>query len=131
MTKRARRNINAKIVATLALVSLTSGCALNVRLLEDGKAHAGSFNVASRSMEVTIDGDKYEGPLYRGAAVGFGTGFVGVRSFNTTSIMASDQFQALLTNAAGKVLRCQFQSSFGRGQGMCQTNDGRTFDLVQ
>lgn len=115
----------------LAAALMLSGCALNVRLLEDGKSYAGSFNVASRSMEVVIDGDLYTGPLSRGMAAGITTGFSGTRMFTGTTIMASDQFQALLTNSAGKVLRCQFQSALGHGQGVCQNNEGRTFDLVQ
>lgn len=112
-------------------IAMLSGCALNVKLLEDGKAHLGSFDVASRTMQVTIDGDKYAGPLHRGMAAAFMTGFSGARTYTGTAIMASSDFSAILTNSAGKILRCQFNSALGRGQGVCQMNDGRTFDLVQ
>lgn len=90
-------------LAVLALPLLLAACALNV----------------------------YKGPLSRGMSTGFITGTTGSRYSTGAVFMASDQFQALLTNSAGKVLRCQFQSSLGHGQGVCQTNDGRTFDLVQ
>ena len=120
-----------RTISTALLAALLSGCALSVRLLEDGKSHAGSFDVAVGSMTVTIDGDVYTGPLSRGVSTGFISGLAGTRMYSGTVVTASDQFQALLTNKAGKVLRCQFQSALGRGQGICQNNDGRTFDLVQ
>lgn len=117
----------AMVVAAAAL----SGCALNVKLLEDGKAHAGSFDVAAGTMEVVIDGDRYAGRLSRGTSAGFFTGTAGTQTVTGTSIVASDQFQAVLTNSSRKVLRCQFQSALGRGVGICQNNEGRKFDLVQ
>lgn len=113
-------------VAALVL----SGCALNMRLLEDGKVHRGTFDPAGRKMDVTIEGDRFAGSVSQGMMVGFGQTFTGTRMSTGTMVMGSGQFQGVLTNAAGKVLRCQFQSAMGRGQGMCQNNDGRTFDLV-
>lgn len=111
--------------------AILAGCALNARLLEDGKQHPAVFDVASGTMTVTIDGDVYTGTLSRGLTTGFISGNVGTQFVSGTTIIASDQFQALLTNKAGKILRCQFRSSLGRGQGVCQQNDGRTFDFVQ
>ena len=46
-------------VAALVL----SGCALNMRLLEDGKVHRGTFDPAGRKMGVTIDGDRFAGSV--------------------------------------------------------------------
>ena len=118
-------------IALVAVTAVLAGCALNVKLLEDGKAHAGNFDVAAGTMEVVIDGDRYAGRLSRGTSAAFFTGMAGTRLVTGTSVIASDQFQAVLTNSAGRVLRCQFQSALGRGTGLCQNNEGRTFDLVQ
>lgn len=121
-----------RALALVVAAGLVGGCALNVRLLEDGKAHLGNFNPSTGTMEVTIDGDPYKGTVHRGAPpVGFMTGFSGTRTFTGTTMMVSSDFSSLLTNSAGKILRCQFNSALGRGQGLCQMNDGRTFDLVQ
>jgi hypothetical protein len=120
-----------KWILALPFALALSGCALSVKLLEDGKVHAGSFDVASSTMEATVDGDVFRGPLIRGMSTGFITGTAGARFYSSNVIIASNNFQAVLTNSAGKVMRCQFQSALGRGVGVCQMNDGRILDLVQ
>jgi hypothetical protein len=120
--------------ATLSLAlcasSLLVGCSHNFRLLEDGKVHQGVLNQAARTIEATIDGVKYSGPASQGVGVGFGqTFYAGKVGFGTTT-MATGQWQGLMTDAGGKVIRCQFQFMAGSGQGMCQDNNGRTYDLV-
>ncbi len=82
-------------------------------------------------MEVTMDGDKYTGRLSRGTSAGFITGLAVPRTVNRTVTGSSEQFHALLANSRGKALRCQFQTALTRGQGVCQTDDGRMLDLVQ
>lgn len=120
--------------ATLALALATaisiSGCAQNFRLLEDGKVHHGVLHQASKTMEATIDGVRFSGPASQGVAVGFGQTFYNGRMGFGTSTIASGQWQGLLTNASGKVIRCQFQAALGSGQGICQDNNGRNFDMV-
>lgn len=124
-----RTTIFATSLLALCAGSL-AGCAMNFRLLEDGKVHHGVIHQASRSMEATIDGERYSGPASQAVGVGFGQTFYNGRvGFGTTTV-ASGQWQGLLTNASGKVIRCQFQAAFHAGQGMCQDNNGRTFDLV-
>lgn len=122
--------IHAKFFLALAAGALLSGCAQNFRLLEDGKVHKGVFNQASRTMEAIIDGEQFSGPASQGVGVGFGQTFYGGRVGFTTTTVATGQFQGLLTNAGGKVIRCQFQAALGSGQGVCQDNNGRTFDMV-
>jgi hypothetical protein len=122
--------MRARLLAISAALTL-GACAPGIRLLEDGKAHGGVVDFIASTMTVSIDGDTYTGPITRGVSTGFMTGFAGTRAYSGTMIGISDQFQALLTNSAGKILRCQFQSAGGRGQGICQNNDGRTFDFVQ
>lgn len=125
-----RKNASAKLLLALSAASLLSGCAMNFRLLEDGKVHHGTLHQASRSMEAVIDGERYTGPASQGMGVGFGQTFYNGRvGFGTTTV-ASGQWQGLLTNASGKVIRCQFQAAMGSGQGMCQDNNGRNFDMV-
>lgn len=115
----------------LPLLALAlTGCALPMRLLEDGKAHPGQFSPASRSMEATIDGDRYSGPISQGMTVGFGTAFSGGRTAFGTGIGSSNQFQGLMMNKDRKVINCQFQSALGMGTGMCEALDGRRFALV-
>lgn len=82
-------------------------------------------------MQVTIDGDRYTGPLHRGVTAGLITSYSGTRMSTGTVIMPGTDFQSVLTNSAGRILRCQFNSALGSGQGVCQMNDGRTFALVQ
>jgi hypothetical protein len=112
------------------VVAALSGCAFHVRLLEDGKTHRGSFDPIGGKMSVLIDGDAYAGPLTRGAQPGFMVGFAGNRMMTGTVIGGLDQFQSLMTNRAGTILRCQIQASAGRGQGVCQNNAGRTYDVL-
>jgi len=113
----------------LALLPL-AGCALNMRLLEDGKAHQGKFSPASRSIEATIDGDFYTGPMSQGTSVGIGQAWSGGKMATGTMVGTNGQYSAVMTNKAGKVIRCQFQAALGAGTGVCQDNSGRTFDLV-
>lgn len=119
-----------KKLAAVGLAILCSGCAFNLKLLEDGKVHPGQFDPIGGTMSATIDGDPYQGPLTRGMQAGFMTGVVGTRFMSGTMIGGLDQFQALMTNKAGRVLRCQIQSIAGTGQGVCQANDGRLYDVL-
>lgn len=119
-----------KLLASLTLCAALTGCALPMRLLEDGKMHPGLFSPASRSMEATIDGDRYSGPISQGMSVGFGTGFSGTRTAFGTGVASSNQFQGLMLNKDRKVINCQFQAMLGAGTGMCESMDGRRFALV-
>lgn len=124
-----RKNTIAALSLALCAGSLV-GCAQNFRLLEDGKVHHGVLHQASKTIEATIDGDRFSGPASQGVAVGFGQTFYNGRMGFGTSTIVSGQWQALLTNSSGKVIRCQFQAAAGSGQGLCQDNNGRNFDMV-
>jgi len=117
-------------IAILAACIALSGCALNIRLLEDGKVHQGTMDYAGGRMAVNIEGDAYAGPISRGVSTAFTNGFIGRRPTFGSTLLISDQFQGLLTNKDGRILRCAIQSAGGRGQGLCQMNDGRTFDVI-
>lgn len=116
--------------ALLATVVL-SGCALNYRLLEDGKEHAGSFSTPSRTMEVVIDGEKYTGTLSQGMSTGVTTMYTRRGPVMGTGVAGSGQFNATMQSASGKVLVCQFSSAMGTGSGTCEGLDGRRFAFVQ
>lgn len=126
-----------KKLLLLALLPL-AGCAGSLRLLEDGKSHAGTWNAASRTIEVTIDGTQYSGSFTQNTTVGFGTSygtaFSGSRmAYGTgigTTVASNGSGQALLTSTNGKVIQCAFQAAMGRGQGQCEALDGRRFILV-
>lgn len=124
----------------LALLPL-AGCAGNLKLLEDGKVHEGSWNGATRQIEATIDGKKYSGSFTRQVSTGFGQSFgsgsvygrrpVYFNQTTTSTAFASDgSGQAVLTSEDGKVIQCVFQAAMGRGQGQCEGMDGRRFVLV-
>ena len=122
----------------LAAVSLLAGCAGNLRLLEDGRSHPGSWNAASKTMEVTIEGRKYTGDFSQNVSVGFGqsfgTAFSGGRAaFGSgfgTSFASNGSGQGVMTSADGKVIQCVFQAQMGRGSGQCEGMDGRRYVLV-
>jgi hypothetical protein len=119
-----------KFALVLLAACVSTGCTVNMRLLEDGKVHQGTFSPASRTLTAVIDGDSYSGPASQGVGLGVGQTFYGGKvGFGTTTV-ATGQWQGLLTNKSGKVIRCQFQAAMGSGQGLCQDNNGRSFDLV-
>lgn len=119
-----------KSLLTLAFVAaLTSGCAGNIRLVEDGKVHRGTYDQISKAIQVTIDGERYTGTyaIGRGTAVAFGaTGGMAVGLSSDSSGQA-----LLISETTGQVIRCAFGSVVDwRGQGRCQNNAGRVFDLL-
>lgn len=126
-----------KFSALLAVVALT-GCAGNLRLLEEGKSHPGTWNAASKTMDVNIDGRRYEGSFSQNVTVGFGqsfgTAFSGGRTaFGSgfgTSFASNGSGQAVMTSADGKAIQCMFQAQMGRGSGQCEGMDGRRYILV-
>lgn len=118
-------------IAALALATLVTGCAGTIRLYEDGMVHLGSYNQASRQVEVDIDGERYVGSYAQGASGSFGGGFVGTQAVSFSGISFDGSGQALLVSPSGRVLKCRFGSVVGwRGHGQCQMRDGRLFEMV-
>lgn len=126
-----------KRLLILALLPL-AGCAGSLKLLEDGKSHAGTWNAATKTLEVNVDGRQYSGTFSQNASVGFNNSFAAASSgtrtaygsgFGTT-IASNGSGQAVLTSADGKVIQCIFLAAMGRGQGQCEGLDGRRFILV-
>lgn len=113
----------------IALLPL-AGCAGNLRLLEDGRAHQGTWSGTSKTMEASIDGVKYSGPFYVNDTPVVGTSFVGTRAVTTVGVAGNDNVTAVLSSPDGKVLRCSFRASSGRGQGQCSNNSGKVYDLI-
>lgn len=118
-----------KLLLVAALVALT-GCAGNLKLLEQGKTHPGTWNAASKTIEATVDGTKYSGTFSQNASLGVGTGVVGTSFATGTAVSTNGGGQAVMTSADGKVIQCVFQAAMGRGQGQCEGMDGRRFVLV-
>lgn len=119
-----------KTLLISAAAALLCGCAGNLRLLEDGKVHQGTWNAASKTLEATVDGRKYSGTFSQGATIGTGFATSGASSAIGTSLSSNGGGQAVLTSNDGKVIECVFQASLGRGQGQCQGMDGRRYVLV-
>lgn len=113
------------------LVVTVAGCAGNLKLLEDGKQHPGRFESVTKAVEVNIDGVVYKGTFSQNMGFGVGNTFTGKTVGTTTMLMGDGSGSALLTSPEGKVLRCVFGSIvFMRGQGQCQNNDGKVYDLL-
>ncbi len=125
------KRLKSAAVAAFLLVAVT-GCSGKITLLEDGKAHRGTYSQTSETLEVTIDGVPYKGTFTQNASAGVGTGFTPSGQMTTTTMVMSDgSGQALLTSPEGKVLRCVFGPVVGwKGQGQCQNNDGKIYDLL-
>lgn len=112
-------------------VLLATGCAGNLKLLEDGKVHTGKYDQLSKSIEISIDGVLYKGTYAQNASAGFGTVVAGTQVATGVMSMTDGSGQALLVSPEGKVLRCRFGSVVAwRGQGQCQNNDGKLYDLL-
>jgi hypothetical protein len=111
----------------MTAAALLAGCAHKIQLIEDGKVHNGTYQEATRQMEVVIDGERFAGTVMPGSAVGFGTGFVGTKMFTTTTTTSTGVYTGVLTSDRGRVMNCQVNASMFQGSGMCQTTEGRTF----
>ena len=112
------------------MAASVSGCALNMKLLDEGRTHEGHFSPASRSMDVTIDGKAYSGPMTQSTAIGFGTSFAGRRMVQTTTVGTGSDGQAVMTSPDGKWLQCQFSAALGQGVGQCQDASGKIYPLL-
>lgn len=119
-----------KTLVVTAAAALLAGCAGNLKLLEDGKVHNGTWNAATKTLEATIDGRHYSGTFSQNATVGTGFATAGGTSAIGTGISSNGGGQAILTSTDGKVIECFFQASLGRGQGQCQGMDGKRYALV-
>lgn len=123
-------NIISLGLLTGAALFLT-GCTGNLKLVEDGKIHSGTYDQISKTLQIDINGVPYKGSFVQGAAAGFGTSFSGTRVTTGSMVMTDGSGQALLTSPTGKVLRCVFGSIVAwRGQGQCQNNEGKVYDLL-
>ena len=117
------------IVGALTLTMV--GCAGNIKLIEDGKVHSGKYDQLSKTIEITIDGVPYKGTYSQNASTGFGTTVAGTQVATGVITMRDGSGQALLLSPEGKVLRCRFGAVVAwRGQGQCQNNDGKLYDLL-
>lgn len=127
----------AALSLAAAAVSL-AGCAGNLRLLEEGKSHPGTWNAASKTMEANVDGRQYSGSFSQNVTVGFGQSFGTAFSGNRTaygsgfgtSFASNGSGQAVMTSSDGKAIQCFFQAQMGRGSGQCEGLDGRRYVLV-
>lgn len=117
--------------SSAASIAFLLGCAGNIKLVEDGKVHPGRYDQLSKTLEINVDGVIYRGSFVQGMSAGFGVVTTGGRVGTGTVLAADGSGQALLTSPEGKVLRCVFGPIVAwRGQGQCQTNEGRIFDLL-
>lgn len=120
-----------RFLLLMSSVVLVAGCAGNVKLVEEGKIHHGRYDQLSKTLEINIDGMLYRGSFSQNMSSGFGTVFSGTRVATGAMMMTDGSGQALLLSPEGKVLRCSFGSVVAwRGQGQCQNNQGKVYDLL-
>ena len=124
---RMRSHLIAAALFTLAL----AGCGGSLRLIADGRAHNGSFNKVTKSMQVTIDGRLYKGPYVLDAVRGVGSAFSSSGQFVTSSGTAmSSNARALLVSDDNQVLRCQFAAGMLEALGVCVDGTGKSYDMI-
>lgn len=118
-----------RIIVLATAIALT-GCAVNGKLVSDGKVYPATASKASRSMTATIDGEVYTGSLAFNQTFGIGTGFSGGRVGTVTMIGSSNQARGTLLSPTNKVLRCDVLFSGVGAQGQCQDATGKLYDFV-
>lgn len=121
----------ARLCTSALFGILLIGCAGNIKLIEDGKVHHGSWDGVSNTLQVSIDGVPYKGTYTQNASSGTAVAFSGFRTASAFGTSSDGSGQALLLSPEGKVLRCVFGSVVAfRGQGQCQNNQGKVYDLL-
>lgn len=118
-----------KKLLLIALLPL-AGCSGSLRLIEEGKVYPGTWDGRTKTMEATINGVKYAGPFYVNDTPVVATGWAGTKAVTTVGVAGNDSVTALLSSPDGKVIRCAFRASSGRGQGQCSDNTGKVYDLI-
>lgn len=127
-----------KVLACAIVIGL-SGCAHNLTLMarqgsEHGTGKATDSGSGKGSLTIELGGKIYKGRWV--AASGGSMGLIQTFGTNpaTGTVLGSDyqsSGNALLTSEDGAGLRCEFRYSgwSSAGYGVCQTDDGRLFDL--
>ena len=134
-------SMSKTIIAVLVAFSL-SGCTGNLKLISEGKAHTGTYNLANKTMTAEIDGVTFQDSYVFGQTFGI-TSTVGTASVTNgrrvaygtaystgTTVATSNQGRALLVGTNNKTLRCDIMASGMEGEGLCQDSDGRVYDLI-
>ncbi|SDB15251.1 hypothetical protein SAMN02927895_00521 [Belnapia rosea] len=127
-----------RFLIILATAFVLSGCSHRLTLqARDGSGGVGtaSRGAGSGSIEVTLNGKRYEGRWTAATegSVGFGTLLAGRRAASGSVISAGGSSgMALLRSADGGALRCEFIYSgmSGAGYGACEDGEGRRYDLL-
>jgi len=136
----------AALLAALALAGCaTTNFELTVMPRDSGKIYTGTaqfIGAGEGPISITIEDKTYNGSWvetqpstttgyvsggfgygYRGRAYGFGGGFI------TMDNPEGGAAKALLRAADGSGLRCELQSGYGRGGGVCRDDRGREYDV--
>lgn len=97
------------------LILAVAGCGGTMQLLprDGGAGGTGSLNIASKTMEVTVEGKRYAG------------NYVVAVQHNASGGPGN----ALLMAPDGDTIRCEFTATAMRAIGTCQTRAGRVFDM--
>jgi hypothetical protein len=118
-------------------IAFLSGCAGNIKLVEEGKIHHGRYDQISKKIEVSIDNVIYRGSYSQSVTSTAATGTIiknspfTVQTGTAFGSTTDGSGQAILISSDGKVIRCNFGSIVAwRGQGQCQSNSGKSYDLI-
>jgi len=91
-----------------------AGCSETMMLYPHGGGPpiSGELDRVGQTMTVKLDGQELSGSYIR------------------SNVSGSNQYKALLTSKGGRTLRCEFVNSVSEiGTGVCQTGEGKVFDL--
>jgi hypothetical protein len=127
-----------RLLIILITAASLFGCAHNLTIqAADGSGGTGtaSRGMGAGSIEVTIDGHRYEGRWTAATegSVTFGTLISGSRMASGSAMtIGGSRGMALLRSPSGGALRCEFIYSgmSMAGYGGCQDANGKRFDLL-
>lgn len=120
----------------LAVISLfLVACTGSLLLIDkNNKESVGTFNASSKTLDVKINGVDFTGIYVTNASAAFGTmqGFSGSKSaFGTgQAYMTGNTGRAVLRDASGNTINCEFNYSGMKGIGTCVDNKGDTYQLI-
>jgi hypothetical protein len=121
----------------LLVLALLTGCApmhtMTLYPRGGGTPAAGVLSTSEWTMNVDLDGERYAGRYFgaQSSSIGIGTSGGARPQIGTAGgVSRSNQYAGLLTSQSGKTIRCEFMGEKRTGgNGVCQSGDGRVFDL--
>lgn len=119
----------------VSVAVLLSGCTGNLLLIDKSNQQSkGTFNAADKTLEVQINGVDYKGFYVTNASAALGVmqGFSGSKVVSGTgqAYVTGNTGRAILRDASGSTIQCEFSYSGMKGIGTCSDSKGETYQLI-